>query len=73
MPWELVADRGQHLSDEARRDGVDVAIGTDEPNRDRTHPRDDAIAARIKTGRVWLTLGARIGSVSSAGHWFLLI
>jgi hypothetical protein len=68
MPWKAFVGRRKNAADEARRDGVDIAIGADEPGGDRPHPRDDAIVAWPKAGSVPLTPVARIGPDCSTHH-----
>jgi hypothetical protein len=45
MPGEPVVNRGENMPDEAGRAGIDVAVGADEPDGDRTHALYDAIPA----------------------------
>ena len=48
MPWEAVVGGRKNSPDEARRAGVDVAIGADKPSRDHPDPGDDARGARLE-------------------------
>jgi streptomycin 6-kinase len=47
MPWEVFVRVGKDVTDQARRFGVDVAIGTDKAGRNRAHPAHDARYARV--------------------------
>jgi hypothetical protein len=46
MPRDAVGP-SESQADEARRAGIDVAIGPHEPLRDRAHAFDDALVSRL--------------------------
>lgn len=68
MPWQVDMDGRQNMADEARRAGVDVAIGADKPSRDRSHPADDPRRARLEAVRVPLTGAARTHPAMTRAH-----
>jgi hypothetical protein len=67
MPREAIVDGRKNVTDEARRGGVDVTIGADEPSWDRAYPGDDTIGARRNAGRP-LTSAARIRPATSSAR-----
>ncbi len=53
MPWQVDVDGRQNMADEARRAGVDVAVGADKPGGDCAHPSDNARDASLGVRRQW--------------------
>jgi hypothetical protein len=52
MPWQVVVDGGKDEPDQARRHGIDVAVGAYKPRRDGAHPANDARGALLRTRRI---------------------
>jgi hypothetical protein len=68
MPWEAIVGCGKNAPDEARRAGVDVAIGTDKPSGNGAHPADDTRGARLVALPVRLNPATRTSAVTSSAH-----
>jgi hypothetical protein len=68
MPWEVIVDSRKDASDEARRGGINIAVGADKPDGDRAHPCDDARGARVETRSVGLKRTSRTGPAPSSSH-----
>jgi hypothetical protein len=47
MPREALVSSGENATDQARRFGVDVAVGADKSSGNRAHPGHDARHARV--------------------------
>jgi hypothetical protein len=65
MPWEAFVSGGKNVTDQSRRFRVNVAIGADKSNRNRSNAAQDACCARIEPiafPRHWVRqLGAKQG------------
>jgi hypothetical protein len=48
---------GEHLPDETRRARVDVAVGRDEPFRDRSHASENALDSSPISAHLFPALG----------------
>src|SRR5579864_6034050 len=67
MPRNVGVRGRQDTSDEARRAGFDVAIGSDEPWRDGSHLTEDACSARVGSVDVLSLLGEVMRQLSQTG------
>src|ERR1700730_14530426 len=47
VPWEALISGGENATDLAGRSRLDVAVGADESNRNRSHPSENFRGARV--------------------------
>jgi hypothetical protein len=69
VPWEALVGGRKNATNETRCTGIDVAVSTDKPCRDRAHPPDDALGAGLDAVGVWLSPAARTDPATPSAHW----
>jgi hypothetical protein len=68
VPWQASVSGRKNATNETRRTGIDVAVGANEPRRDRADPADDSLGAGLDAVGVWLSAAGRTDPAAPSAH-----